>query len=616
MTGKRSATRPGSIAHTIAECAREAVTAAQAPLTVAEHAHAYEVRHSALPATYSAQFFSLVRRGVLVAVDGRASRTRYAPHDSPYAAPEGGPTGAEGEASDDDALTVLTALRHALEDTGRDSVSTEDVSRSLDRLGLTLTSTDVNAVRVRLRTLSRTRRRGVESWTAPRVRCSETTTVSGRRLLRWSLADGLDISAVAPPTSRPETAADAVRELVRHVQVLLGRPVFRRELQWWLEANATDVVARHTFDFLADGGQTLSALLASTTRFDARRSGPGRLERVALEFTCHGGGAPRFWVGELTPEATRMALVEELANGLRLADELAAIEVLTRRTARVRIPAVARLIEVRRGALAVYLEDRLGQDVEATREAMEALLRSYARCRLWAAAGARTEDGRYARLLDLNERERHVRALPACAAHRTATFRARRMPRLIGVASAVALDALEPFLGAAEKELGIPRKLARVACLKGVRRIPLRPAGASRFGAHPERGDVGFDRADALLRMYRMAPATRTHALLDVAAELLGPVLRDASLVRGIAQAPNATPGLRRAAIVALALLGEAPAGADTTRYQSDDLLDGRAMLLARALSGAAGADLHVEHPALALAAMRLRNGRLLTALG
>lgn len=111
-------------------------------------------------------------------------------------------------------------------------------------------------------------------------------------------------------------------------------------------------------------------------------------------------------------------------------------------------------------------------------------------------------------------------------------------------------------------------------------------------------------------------PATRAHALLDVAAELLWPVLRDAALLRDVAQAASATPGLRRAAMVPLALLGGRPTAADFGRCQGGDPLDGRAALLAQTLGGAPVSDLLIEDAALALAARRMGAGRLLTALG
>lgn len=237
---------------------------------------------------------------------------------------------------------------------------------------------------------------------------------------------------------------------------------------------------------------------------------------------------------------------------------------------------------------------------------------SYAQCRAWAAVGAQTEDGRYSRLRDLEESERHVRALPACVAEPEGKPRGR----CVRTASVVTLDQLEPFLAAAAKELEIEPRGARRVSLVGVRRIPLIPAGASGFGAHPDRADVGYDRVDALLAIYRLAPAARTRALVDPAAELLGPVLRDSALLAAIAAAPSATPDLRRAAVVGLAVLGVAPGPAEVAMLQTGDVQDGRAVLLARTLAGESLGDLHPRNATLNVGARRIANGRLLTALG
>lgn len=66
-------------------------------------------------------------------------------------------------------------------------------------------------------------------------------------------------------------------------------------------------------------------------------------------------------------------------------------------------------------------------------------------------------------------------------------------------------------------------------------------------------------------------------------------------------------PSLRRAVMVALALLGQAPAPAASL----EDSLDALARLLAETLSGGGTP----ADPSLAVAVRRLQHGRLLTAL-
>lgn len=79
--------------------------------------------------------------------------------------------------------------------------------------------------------------------------------------------------------------------------------------------------------------------------WDEKRQGPGRLQRVALPFTCWGGATSRYWVGEIPARALFASVAEEVANGLQAAGELAALGFLARRGARVRVNAVQRLLE-------------------------------------------------------------------------------------------------------------------------------------------------------------------------------------------------------------------------------------------------------------------------------
>ena len=74
-------TKPGSVNHRVAVCVCEAAEALGRPMTVGEHRTAYVARYGELPPAYEARLYQLVRFGILVNVDGRASKGRYAHRD-------------------------------------------------------------------------------------------------------------------------------------------------------------------------------------------------------------------------------------------------------------------------------------------------------------------------------------------------------------------------------------------------------------------------------------------------------------------------------------------------------------------------------------------------------
>lgn len=634
---ERTQTTPGSIAHRIADAARTATEAAGRPLTAAQLRADYVARYGALESLHAVQFHALARRGILVAAAGRAGRTAYVHRDSALRATVAMDSD-DAPHAEDDAVRVLRALTECAQQAGR-PVSTREVGQTLHDLGVRLETADVNGVLVRLRTLARPRPGPGRTKGAPRVLRIDATTVRGRPTLRWWPAhlplprvvpDHALASSVQPHLQAtamalvPATQADALRGAVRQVQRHLGRPVTRAELSWWLAAHPAEPVAAPLRD------AHVQELLSGVAHADrAQAVVPGMLIRVPTPFACPGGTRASYWV--LEPEETvnraamQVALVRDLAVGLRLADEASALATLTQRADRLRLPALAHLADVRGEAVAQMLADHLGEGTEGTDldAAIDAALASLTRTATWAMCDAKDRDTHAERLREVRDTGEQVLALRAW----------RRTPvgvtrwTVVGAQSAVALPSLYPLLDAAAREFGAPRLVVQRAALRHARRVRRVAVGASRFGSPTTRGDVGVDRVDALLGIYALVPTPRTHAMLDAAKELLGPVLRDPRpLHRLLAEARTHSRAIMRSAAVALALLSDDRAAHDLSDVLSalaaGDAADQRAVVLATMLMGrmqlqhlSSGAVMLGDRVA-DLAWRRAAAGRVLTALG
>ncbi len=187
-------------------------------------------------ATLAATFYSHARRGGFTAVDGALGETRYVV--SRYLEETGRQPREFMAASAPDARRtqdveqVYAALCRAARE-AKTWVTSEQVGAALDAAGGTLHSADVNAVRVRLRTLSTTRSRGAAATRAARVHRAERLIAPGRTAaFWWPIALG---GPAAPPgvASRSHGLRLAVSMAVR----ALGRPVHLRELKLWARAH-------------------------------------------------------------------------------------------------------------------------------------------------------------------------------------------------------------------------------------------------------------------------------------------------------------------------------------------------------------------------------------------
>lgn len=187
-------------------------------------------------ASLAATFYSHARRGGFTAVDGAFGETRYVvtrylestgrvPRDFMAAdAPDATRT--------QDIEQVFAALCRAAR-AARTWVTSEQVRIALAANGQALHSTDINAVRVRLRTLATTRRRGAATTQTARALREERLVAPGRTAAFWWP------TALGEPEAPPGVASRAhgLRLAVGMAVRALGRPVHLRELKLWARAH-------------------------------------------------------------------------------------------------------------------------------------------------------------------------------------------------------------------------------------------------------------------------------------------------------------------------------------------------------------------------------------------
>lgn len=602
-------TRPGSNAHRIA-------TTVQAETARCGHGVTVEDARVACAATgftsscFTAEFFALVRRGVLVAVGGRASRTEYAHAATPTPARD-----AAAQAPTDDAIKVLEALTSVARRLGR-WVTTREVTLELRRLGLRLAATQPNAVRTLLSTLARTRSRGHTQWSAARVLRGEVAAATGAPSVLWC--------PVALPLPKdhdvPRSESDALRRLVQVVEAELDGPVSRQDLRWWLDAHPTHPTAT----VLRAGA--LGRVLDFTLQADARcpASTLGRLSCVEGARSCHGGAPARYSTTD-TPHGRAVAVLEDVLAGLRPHVEVEQIAALRRRAERHHADELAsfaeRRWEVLRGALGPYLES----DAEPVLVLAQRRLAARER---WANTASGSDDVRSSRRVALDEASSALAALARLGRDDGGVRHHATGPRpaIAGEQGLATFLDIDPFIEAAAGELGIAVR-KRATLLRRARRFPNATAEPrTRWAAGERPVDLNvLDRVDALMAVYGAVHVPRPNALLQSAHALLGSVVRDVAEVRAVAeQARTTDEALWRAAVVALGLLGVSPTG--LARPASGDSWNARAVILGTVLSDpkTAGEALMQQDPTtwfgaediLDIAMMRLERGRLMTVVG
>ncbi len=628
--------------HRIVICAQAAVQAAGAPLTIGAHRAAFLEREGPLPPAYNARFYALAKVGILRAVDGRTSHTRFvvaaqSTNDWHVSAPSDHDAVVTTE--EDDALVVLRALEFAYAMHGRD-VSTREVSDVLRSRKQRIGGGHPNAVRQRLATLARARRRGCVEWHTPPVERRTVHTVTGAPSVRWrpTRRAGSEAAPVVQAPLITASASDALRIVVRTVGDLLQRPVSLLEVRLWMRQHPEHPAVRVL------GSVRLSHLLPAVVQHDRRqrlRETDGIITWVRPEgarLVVYDGDrtrssrAPRRYaverIGPRSGDALLACRMLDLIGTLEVDDELCDIAVLQRRGARLRSPNLAAFADVRRVALWDTLRAGLDDTVamiaanrahyNAVSDARRADTRLLSVTRALIAGHRRVlgwVEQEQATCEDTDQlRDRHT-LLSAQLRHLECVERELRIavtaqqPLLdatgaitatrVGAETAVALADIQPFVQSAVREWDVAdTPQTRAALVERCRHFGDAPSARARRLQGEEGPRVRVDRFEALAALYRVLPVVHATIAITNAVELVGRIVRDIPRIIAIRDAsrPCALPDgstvrahdhdvVWRATVVALGMLGVAPHPEDVALSVRRDAQDRQAVVLAFVLA-------------------------------
>ncbi|WP_434479327.1 hypothetical protein [Gemmatimonas sp.] len=412
---------------------------------------------------------------------------------------------------------LVTVAREA-----RTWVTSEQVRVALEQSGTTLRSTDINAVRVRLRTLATTRQRGAVRTQMARVERAERLIAPGRTAaFWWPLELG---TPAAPPgvASRAHGLRLAVAMAVR----ALGRPVHLRELKIWARAHAQIPEAT----LLLEPGAI--PLLQKTIGYDQRQiDNPWGLHRVLpldrdLEqagtyVTC---GQPN--------QADRLAVSLVVALE-RYQPAIDYEQILALRADRsLAMPALTAWAETRAGAARYAFAKALGRcdaypEVDATlRQLAE---RELARSGQLIAWHAHVTEGN-------SDRFRDGRVIAERVAHHAAM-----LPQLLdlphtlwrgiikGPGTAVAAESLRPLVEWVAEHLGDSAE-GRMA-----RWVDVAPRLTPSTGVSGGAGrQLLVDQLDGLMTICERLPMPTLSAAMAAVTEVAGPIVRDAASISAL----------------------------------------------------------------------------------
>jgi hypothetical protein len=598
---------------------------------------------TAAPRTFTAEVASLARRGVLSQVGGRSGRTLYA-----LAGQSLPPVAAEPVA--DDVLEVLAALERACTREGQ-AVSTAEVRTELARAGVSLKSTSINAVRKALTTLAATRQQGAPGFREAQVVMRRRTRLTGSDECYWlpevmttavargergggggaTAAASSSSSSARPERSSPRSKSEALRSAVADCRAVLGRPITKQELRWWVEH---EIAARRAPGLSA---VEVSRTLAAVVGTDGRHGGkPGRVHVVASRWTTPGGVPPRHTLGAPSPAEERAVQVEDLAAAMRLGDEWSSVGAVERRAESLRSPVMSEWAWLRRRVACHLVRDLCPAEDGA------ALAR--------AARGAGDTLGTWlqdiAPSLRPGQREHRARTLHVRQAHLAVlcellevAITPRRPERQIAVAGEDGV--FEP--GELDLWWARARDLSRsddarmthvVGDARRFRARFVRPLGETDGPGSPASliaPSSAFDRPEALVALYGLFSVPRTRTLIRSATALLGTVIRDREAIwDALIALPGHEHAARQSFVVAAGLLGQpAPLHLFTEPWRQPE--DVAAWALGQALSHGPGlstalcemyAEARADTPVAAsrdllkTAEGRLRTGFFFSALG
>lgn len=579
--GALARTKPGSRARGYVELLIDLVAAEGRGVTLDEFRTAYLA--SALPrsSVLEAEFYSLVRRGVVTAVGGRPQHTLYAPAGARI-------TRARPA---DDAQRVLEAL-HAVYQRLRRAVSAREVAEELRRAGASFHAPGPNVVRKRLETLSRTRTRGPrEARAAAVVRLAFPSAV-GRPLVYWAPAesDAMRVPSVGQRATvlSPRSGVDPLRQRLGEACHALRRPVTRGELRLWMrrwDLAFGTVEPRWT----GTPDVALASRLATLLRADGDALQPGRARAIATPWTCHGGAPLRYAAGAVDPETVVALELEDAAAAFALEREMAGIAALERRAQQMRSETLGEVAWLRRA----LVQDRLHAILrdQPARAVLRRLRRTLDQLTAWPDPRLGLRPGQHEHITrGLQRRRADVDALTRALEVDIRTASPPTRLCIVGEAGLTTAAALKPYIDAlATAKRETPDRVLR--WLAPVRRFPAPDETRRERFRTPGTSPLSLlDRPDALVTCVGVVAGPRTRELLVGLRNVLGWVLRDPKELRARVLALDLVDAFpRRAGVLMLGLLSE-PVSWEEGVLDADRVDDVAAWALSIILSGTAGA--------------------------
>lgn len=543
------------------------------------------------PAVIDQALRRLEAMGMVRKIGGRHRRTQWAHTDHPV----------PFEDAEDVAPLVIEIVAGLSRQLGR-AVGASEVATELRRRGVQGISND--QVRARLESLAhasaRKSQRSVGEWSEPRLRRIAGTTGGGRRYVSWA---PLEFEA-------EEHGVRDTRDLIRHavarVMGELGRPVARREILLWARALLATEGGEHSSEQTRDieaarvvcSANFRSVLAATALSDSARGEGSGRIRAVRTQFSSRGAYPVRFVAGPGRELDEEVCLIEDLGVLLQPASEMEGVE------------------RLRWEAEAIGSDLLMG--IAATREAV-------LRAALARNASALVADP--GRLVAVCTQIGRARGMISDWARRGGV---RGGPDLIADSEVVGFQAIvqaplapidmEPVQGVDQVQGVRISKIADLArealdigdrdvrywspVIAGVRRLR-GPVRGGNSAEDPSDTESFLDRPDALRTIAAATYLPTLSALLGMAGDVLGGVVRDPLAVRRWLE--RTRPGdveLRQALVVAAGMLRE-PVPVDLAWPNPEDSEEAVAYLVSVAI----GVDDPDERVRLADAADRRARG-------
>ena len=564
--------RRARLSRVIAEWQRQGQTRFSFAEILARYAAAYPgdlATHDRLTSTVSA----LVHAGELARERGAGRRLLYVPQRP------------SNVGADDATLAyVVVEIVESHHAAHRSPIPTAAISTELKRRALW---PDRFARLTRLlRRLASEADTGANAWglSLPAIQRADARTLIGEAVAFW-----VPVGVPAQCSTAPSSVADALRRAVAATASSLGRPVSKRELRWWLDAQPAGSPLREMLEPSRVGPH----LQHTVARDAAYLPSTGRVRAVESPLTCHGGPPRRYLHRSPSSRELAACRLEDAVLAVRPATELVGIEKLESYARTLRSATLVEVVRTRRQLLTHTLRAYAGVDIGASARRVGSSFDTLAR---WIDESSLSYAAQYSRRRQVEEaREEHGAAVrvivaPKLAPSRRPTTRSRasgaEAARYVGHAGLVSVTAIRDFAmrAAREGDLDAPRPELTYA---RARRFP-NPALSTRHGTESL---ALLDRADAVLAVFGAAHPARAMALLASAQVVLGEVLRDTAFLQD--QLSRARAGnVRRPLALASALLGECP-DLKLVAPDASDTEDVRAYVLAAIVSDVEAEQVH-----------------------